>query len=95
MSSTVFQGFILPFERSKEGAELFPWLAECFFGRRGIVGGNGLLPQGKFSDRSNGCLALFGKDFRPVPLILAPITCFPPPLNKGVKTGTVADVTVQ
>ena len=38
MSSIVFQGFIFPFERLKEGAELFPWLAVCFFGRRGMGG---------------------------------------------------------
>jgi hypothetical protein len=48
ISSTVFQGFIFPFERSNEGPEPFPWLVECFFGRRGMVGENGLLPQGKF-----------------------------------------------
>lgn len=71
MSSTVFQGFILPFERSKDGAELFPLLAECFFGRRGMVGENGLMPQGKSLCRANGCLFLFGKDSRPVPLIRA------------------------
>jgi hypothetical protein len=47
ISSTVFQGFIFPFERSNEGPEPFPWLVECFFGRRGMVGENGLLPQGK------------------------------------------------
>lgn len=38
MSSIVFQAFIFPFERSKEGAELSPWLVECFFGRRGMKG---------------------------------------------------------
>lgn len=73
MSSTVFQDFILPFERSKEGAELFPLLAVCFFGRRGMVGENGLLPQGKVLYKANGCLFLFGKDSRPVPFILASI----------------------
>lgn len=65
MSSTVFQAFILSFERSREGAEIFPWLAVCFLGRRGMVGVDGLVPQGKFSYGANVCLALFGKDFRP------------------------------
>lgn len=60
----VLQGFIFPFEGSKEGPELFPWLAECFFGRRGMAGEDGLLPQGKFGVEANGCLFLFGKDFR-------------------------------
>jgi hypothetical protein len=49
MSSAVFQGFILPFERSREGAGPFPWLAGRFFGRRGMVGEDGLSPQGRFS----------------------------------------------
>lgn len=79
MSSTVFQGFILPFERSKEGTELFSLFAERFFGRRGMVGENGLLPQGKFSCKANGCLFLFGKDFHPARTVIIASTawCLP------------------
>ena len=97
MSSTAFQGFILAFEGPKEEAELFLWLAECFFCCRGIVGENGLLPQGKFSDRANGCLFLFGKDFRPLILllVLASITCFLPSLDKRVDMRMAVGIAVH
>ena len=36
ISSAVFQDFILPSEPSNEGAELLPWLAECFLDRHGV-----------------------------------------------------------